>query len=554
MSTLSGLQPAKKLLKNRKFVLNIVLDGVAISPKNKQNYPGDAFYHAHTPVFDAIKDKYLYRQIFAHGTYVGLATNEDMGNSEVGHNALGAGKIYNQGAKLVNQAINDGSLYQGQVWKSLLENCQKHDSALHFIGLLSDGNVHSHIEHLKSMIAKAKTSQIKRIYIHALLDGRDVAPTSAPIYVKDLEDFIAKFNHGQEECKIATVGGRMKIVMDRYEADWQMVAEGWKLIVEGKGRQFASALEGIETLRRETAEGDQYLPPFVVARSGKPVATVEDNDSVVLFNFRGDRAIEISQAFENQDLAKIKREKKITVYYAGMMQYDGDLQLPSHYLVSPPSISHTMGEYLVQSGVPLFAVSETQKYGHVTFFWNGNRSSKFAESLEKYVEIPSDNVPFEQRPWMKAAEITDATIELLHSGKYRFGRINYPNGDMVGHSGDFNAARLSIEATDLSLGRLLKVVKELGGIAIVTADHGNCDEMYQLKKGVVQKDQKGNPIPKTSHTLNPVPLIIYDPQYNGEYTWREGKEFGLTNIAATTFNLLGFEKPADYNESLIQFS
>jgi len=532
-------------------VVVIIMDGIGIGKHDE----GDAVFLANTPILDKITKKYMNTRLFAHGTYVGLPSNDDMGNSEVGHNAIGAGRVYDQGAKLVNKSIKDGTLFEGETWKKLLNNCKKNNSALHFIGLLSDGNVHSHIDQLKNLIKHAYSENIKTVYVHALLDGRDVGETSAPKYIKELEDFLAPLNAADKKYRIASGGGRMKITMDRYEADWSMVELGWKIHVEGKGRLFNSALEAIETLRKETGATDQFMDPFVIAENGKPVGMIKDGDSVIFFNFRGDRAIEITKAFENKDLPHIKREVFPRVEYAGMMQYDGDLELPKQYLVIPPSIERTMGEYLAENKVMQFAISETQKYGHVTYFWNGNRNEKFDDDHEEYIEIPSDRVPFEQRPWMKAADIADKVIELLRSGKFKHGRLNFANGDMVGHTGDIDAARIAVGCVDLALGRVLAAIDDVGGIALVTADHGNSDEMYEYdKKGKIKVDKTtGIKKVKTSHTLNPVPFIIYDPLFKNEYELNSGLlNPGLGNIAATVFNLLGYYPPEGYDGSLIR--
>ncbi|MBR5220048.1 MAG: 2,3-bisphosphoglycerate-independent phosphoglycerate mutase, partial [Clostridia bacterium] len=356
------------------------------------------------------------------------------------------------------------------------------------------------------------------------------------------------------DIKIASGGGRMKITMDRYEANWAMVEEGWKTHVLGLGRQFASAKEAIETYRAETKVIDQDLPPFVIAENGAPVGTIEDGDSVIFFNFRGDRAIEISKAFDDADFDKFDRVRRPNVKYAGMLEYDGDLHIPSAYLVNPPEITNTMGEYLADTGVAQLAISETQKYGHVTYFWNGNHSGKFNDESETYVEVPSDVVPFEERPWMQCALIADKLIAALEAGEYRYYRVNFPNGDMVGHTGNMLATRCSMEALDLQLGRILKVLDKLGGVALITADHGNADEMYELdKKGEVKLNKDGTPKAKTSHTLNPVPCIIYDNFYSDKYTVKEQKAtFGLSDVAATTVNLLGYEAPEMWDESLIE--
>lgn len=544
--------PWQERMKNRSFVLNVILDGVGIS----QVKQGDAFAHAHKPHFDSIKNNFAYRELFAHGPYVGMPSEEDMGNSEVGHNAIGGGIIYDQGAKLIDRSIKSGALFSGEVWKKLIAQAKNH--SLHCIALLSDGNVHSHISHLEKITEMAAKDGCKKIFLHALLDGRDTPPRSALTYIEQIEKHFSSIEKKyQSTCKIASGGGRMNIVMDRYEADWSMVDRGWQTIVEGKGELCENATDAVTELRQRFDCDDQYCPPFVIGKDA-PLAPVEDGDGVLLCNFRGDRALEICRAF-TEEKVPFKKNKDVDVFFCGMMLYDGDLMIPKHYLVSPPEIKNTMGQYLVENGIKLFAVSETQKYGHVTFFWNGNRSGKFDEKLETYVEVKSDNVPFDQRPWMKAAEITDHAIELLRSSKYRFGRINYPNGDMVGHTGDFQAARMAIEATDLCLGRLLETVKKLNGLAIVTADHGNCDEMYEVdKKQKCLKKLNGNTIVKTSHTLNPVPFIIYDPLYKNEYSLKpiEGKmsKAGIANIAATTFELMGFVPPDNYEPSLIQWN
>ena len=527
-------------------VLTIVMDGVGIAPATA----GNAVYHAYTPTLDMLMEKYPMVTLRAHGTAVGLPSDDDMGNSEVGHNALGSGQVFSQGAKLVSESIESGKMFESDTWKALTGDCK----TLHFLGLFSDGNVHSHIDHLKAMIAHAKEDGVKSVRVHILLDGRDVGETSALDYVEPFEAFIADLRDDNFDIKIASGGGRMKITMDRYEANWAMVELGWKTHVLGEGRQFASAAEAIETYRAETKVIDQDLPPFVIAENGAPVGTIEDGDSVIFFNFRGDRAIEISKAFDDADFDKFDRVRRPAVKYAGMLEYDGDLHIPSAYLVNPPEITNTMGEYLADTGVAQLAISETQKYGHVTYFWNGNRSGKFDDESETYVEVPSDVVPFEERPWMQCALIADKLIAALEAGEYRYYRVNFPNGDMVGHTGNMLATRCSMEALDLQLGRILKVLDKLGGVALITADHGNADEMYELdKKGEVKLNKDGTPKAKTSHTLNPVPCIIYDNFYSDKYTVKEQKAtFGLSDVAATTVNLLGYEAPAMWDESLIE--
>ena len=546
-----------QLKKSEKFagvkgpLLTIVMDGVGIAPDNGAN----AVAAAHTPTLDMLMKNYPTLAIKAHGTAVGLPGDDDMGNSEVGHNALGSGQVFAQGAKLVSQSIESGKIFTSDTWKTLVGGVKENSSTLHFLGLFSDGNVHSHIDHLKALILKAKEEGVNKVRVHILLDGRDVGETSALDYVLPFEEFLAGLRSADFDICIASGGGRMQITMDRYEANWAMVEAGWKTHVLGEGRQFASAEEAITTYRNETKVIDQDLPPFVIAKDGAPVGTVNDGDSVVFFNFRGDRSIEISKAFESgADFDKFDRKRVPAVLYAGMLEYDGDLHIPSRYLVSPPEITNTMTEYLVDTGISELAISETQKYGHVTYFWNGNKSGKFSEELETYIESPSDVVPFEQRPWMKCAEITDKLIECMRSGAYKCLRVNFPNGDMVGHTGSFLATECSMEALDLQLARILKVVDELEGVALITADHGNADEMYEVDKktGAPKAGKDGSFKAKTSHTLNPVPFIVYDNFNQDKYEVKTDRsDLGLSSVAATTVNMLGYEAPSIWDESLI---
>ena len=547
----------ERLTKNKRFkgrkgpVVLVVMDGIGLGPNN----PGNAVSAAHTPNLDWLIANCPHTKLRAHGKAVGLPSDKDMGNSEVGHNAIGAGRVFHQGARLVNEAIETGQMWRGETWRKLMKNCKDHDSVLHFIGLFSDGNVHSHIDHLKAMLQQAKKEGINRCRIHILLDGRDVGETSALEYVTPFEAFLKEINESGVDYAIASGGGRMLVTMDRYEADWNIVKRGWEAHVLGEAEKFPSAEQAIKSFRqRDAGVADQFLPAFVVEKDGKPVGPIQDSDSVIYFNFRGDRAIEISRAFDEDNFDKFDRMRRPKVEYAGMMEYDGDLHIPRQYLVSPPAIDRTMGELLSNTGVTQLAISETQKYGHVTYFFNGNWSGKFNDKTETYVEIPSDQVPFEQRPWMKSAEITDRVIQEMRPGKHRFIRLNYANGDMVGHTGIYQAAVIAVEAVDLALGRLIRVVQELDGIALVTSDHGNSDEMVESDKdGKPKLNENGKPKPKTAHTLNPVPFIIYDPQYNDEYRLVSSANAGLSNIAATCIQLLGYNPPGDYDPSLIEF-
>ena len=441
----------------------------------------------------------------------------------------------------MQESIETGSLYQSKTWVELTDNCLQNGKALHFIGLLSDGNVHSNISHLIAMLKKAREMGLKKVYCHILLDGRDVPATSALEYVDQLEAVLASLSDAEHEYKIASGGGRMVITMDRYEANWPMVEKGWRTHVQGEGRQFASAKEAIETYRAENPGMiDQDLLPFVIAKDGQPVAKIANGDSVILFNFRGDRAQEISLAFDRKDFDKFDRGDYTGVLYAGMLQYDGDLKIPTHYLVQPPVIKNTLTERLCQAGIHEYALSETQKFGHVTYFWNGNRSGKVDPNLEVYEEVPSDVIPFDQEPAMKSKEITEKMVENMASHQFQFLRCNYPNGDMVGHTGVMSAVVTAMECVDNGLKAILEAADKYGYTVLITADHGNADQMTETKKGKT--------IVRTAHSLNPVPFIIYDK----DHVWKikEG-HFGLANVAATVVTMMGLSVPDCWEQSMV---
>jgi len=546
-------------------VVLVIMDGVGYGKYRE----GDAVADSKMYNLTAIKAKSPNTKLKAHGTAVGLPSDDDMGNSEVGHNAMGCGRVFNQGAALVSKSLETGAMFEGRAWNEIVNNVNKNGNSrpptLHFIGLFSDGNVHSHLDHLKAMIGQAKKEGVKRVRIHVLFDGRDVGETSALEYVDPFEVFLKELSDNNFDAKIGSGGGRMWITMDRYGADWSMVERGWQTHVKGTVRQFASAREAVETYRKEIPGIiDQDLKEFVITEKGSdgkasPIGTIEDGDSVVYFNFRGDRALEITAAFEEDIFDKFDRGSRPKVCYAGMMEYDGDLHVPRRYLVNPPAIDRTMGEYLAATGVRTLAISETQKYGHVTYFFNGNRTGKFDDKLENYVEIKSDVIPFEQRPWMKCAEIADQVIEAIGSGKYDLIRLNFPNGDMVGHTGIYQAVVCSMESMDLQLGRIAKAAEEAGAILLITADHGNSDDMYEhdKKTGAVSLKSDGTPRAKTSHSLNPVPCIVYDPEHKGEYK-NEPKDnclnenLGISSIASTCIQLLGYIPPDNYDGSVLK--
>jgi 2,3-bisphosphoglycerate-independent phosphoglycerate mutase len=367
-------------------VLVAILDGWGANAEDEYN----AVAAAPTPTTDALKAKgpSAGRTVYAHGTWVGLPSDADMGNSEVGHNALGSGQVIDQGARLVDLALSEGHMFSGDGWKLISKAFSEH--TLHFIGLLSDGGVHSRYDQLIACVRGAAERGAKKIRVHALADGRDVPDGSSLDFFAQLKDDLASISkeHGVD-ARIASGGGRMVVSMDRYEADWEMVKRGWHAHVLGKApHYFEDAVEAVRTLRgtEESPGGvttDQYLPPFVIVDSDKkPVGTIEDSDAVVLFNFRADRMVELSKAFEYEKFDHFERERwPKDLKFVGMMQYDGDLLLPKHFLVPPPEIRGTSGEYLSRNGITTFACSETQKFGHVTFFWNGNRSGECARAF-----------------------------------------------------------------------------------------------------------------------------------------------------------------------------
>jgi 2,3-bisphosphoglycerate-independent phosphoglycerate mutase len=530
------------------------MDGVGLAPPHAAN----AWHLADTPFLDAMMAGPVVGQLTAHGKAVGMPSDGDMGNSEVGHNALGAGRVFDQGAKLVGEAIDSGSLFEGETWRWALEPCLA-GGTLHIMGLWSDGNVHSHIDHAMALLDRALEAGVQSLRFHLLLDGRDVGETTALDYILPLEAHLETLRQEGRDVAIASGGGRMTTTMDRYEADWSVVERGWETHVLGEGRACGSAHEAVEALRAESPGViDQNLPAFVVHGSDGPVGTIEDGDAVLLFNFRGDRAIEMTRAFEAPAEADFPFDRKRVpdVRFAGMMQYDGDLALPARFLVTPPAIDRTLGEYLARNGKRQLAVSETQKFGHVTYFFNGNRSGAFDDALESYVEIPSDNVDFSLAPAMKAREIAAATLEAIDDFAPDFVRVNIANGDMVGHTGVLAAAAEAMTVTDRAVATLVRGVSARGGICIVLADHGNCEEMAERDKSTGALKPGHSPEgfkPATTHTLNPVPCMIVGAGEGERYLWDGSVSApGLANVTATCLALLGYAAPDDYLPSLIQ--
>jgi len=580
-------------------VVLVIMDGVGLNLRRS----GNAVRQAHTEFLDAAMMKYLNIPLAASGESVGIMPGQ-MGNSEVGHNAIGSGQVIRQGISQVEVAFATGDIWGSKAWRGAMNFLKSgNDSTttssktwaapavrfwqsqakispnalptLHFCGIFSDGGVHSDIKYLERMIARAYEEGVRRMRIHAIFDGRDVAPQSEPKYIERLEKFCQKFPDA--DIRIASGGGRMVMTADRYENDWEMVKLGYDAMVYGKApRQFSSATEAIKTFRSEQPGiQDQYLPAFVVvdnivsrsplasraikaksssadvAQKVRPIGRIMNGDAVIYYDFRADRAVEIAEAltaarfdkFDRTGSSKTVKDPNNNlgphIYFAGLTEYNADRHIPKHVLVPPVVIDTPLNTFLGQQGISQLAISETVKFGHVTYYFNGNSYKKAPG--ERHIEIPSDLQPFNTRPWMKSAEITDAALENLD--KYNFIRVNFPGGDMVGHFAELEPTIVALEAIDIQLARLAKQVDALGGMMIITADHGNAEELL---------DREG--IAKTSHTTNPVPCIFYDNTENAKhYRATKLKNPGLANIAATIAMLLGQANnyPASWQKPLI---
>lgn len=532
-----------------------VLDGVGLAPDSS----GNAVSRAWMPFMGQAARSYLRVALLASGEAVGLLPGQ-MGNSEVGHNTMGAGKAIKQGIAHIEEAFVSGAVFESEAWKGAITRVLNEDrgqfdnsdnswynediepATLHFAGIFSDGGVHSHISHLEQMIDKAYDEGVRRMRVHAIFDGRDVAPQSEPKFIRRFEAFVAKYSDA--DIKIASGGGRMTTVADRYENDWNVVARGWDMMVNAEADYyFHSAEEGIQTLRRiNPAVQDQDLPAFVVVDvNEKPVGRIRTGDALIYFDFRADRAIEIAQAFTYWDFPYFNRGKyqPTDVYFVGMTEYNSDTHVPEHRLVEPVRIEQTLNRYLSEHGVSQFAVSETVKFGHITYYFNGNSYDKCEG--EEFSQIDSYTEPFETRPWMKCAEIADEVIKELPN--YKFVRLNFPGGDMVGHTADMRATMIAMESIDLSLKRIYEKVKELGGALLIVADHGNAEELL---------DTNGQP--KTSHTTNKVPFIICDDTNNRKkYQLANLENPGLSNLASTISVMFGLDDyPSGWDKPLIK--
>lgn len=540
-------------------ILLVILDGVGL----RQDRYGNAVLQAHTEFIDQLFEKYPWVPLEASGEAVGILKGQ-MGNSEVGHNALGAGQIIKQGIAKIEDDFQAGAIWQSAAWRGAIANVKEHSSTLHFSGIFSDGGVHSSLSQLLKMLEQAQKEGIKRVRIHLVLDGRDVPPQSADQYIKILEDkiqYLKTISDFPLDYRIASGGGRMVFIADRYESDWSIVKKGWDALVYGKAdHYFTNATQAIAEMRaKEPSLQDQYFPSFVIVEQGsnhqpdhsQPVGLVKDGDSFIYYDFRADRALEITKAFTEQNFHGFDRgtenNRPLNVYFAGMTEYDADQHIPAHCLVAPIKITNTLHEILSRNNISQLAVAETVKFGHITYYFNGN--SYEPAKKEEFLEIKSDTRPFDERPWMKAAEITDAVLEKISETdpngkpKYQFVRINYAGGDMVGHFGELEPTIVAMEAIDLQLARLAKVVDQLGGMMIITADHGNAEEVYD----------PNTKQPKTSHTTNPVPCWFYDNTQNSSlYQINQIEHSGLSNVAPTIAKLFNIhDLPSSWRKPLV---
>ncbi len=538
---MKSLKSLQQNFSGRGPLIHVVLDGWGVGEPDATN----AIHQASLPVMNGLVNNHPYTQLWTHGKYVGLPSENDLGGSEVGHMTMGAGEIKQQGPTLINELIQNGRFFEIPVLTKIIKHCLSHDTPLHLLGLLSDGNIHSHLDHMQAIVRHAFGAGIKRCYVHALLDGRDVGVQSAIIYTEKFEKLFTelKEQRGEIDYAFASGGGREAITMDR-DCNWEKVEEGWNIHVNGKSEnRFPSIRDAIEYFRiKSPGIIDQDIPGFVLVRNGKAITTIEDNHGLIFTNFRGDRAIEFSKAILNEDFPHFKRLFRPQVMFVGMTQYDQDDEIPSEYLVGTTEVDDPFGKRILELGLKQFRLSESQKYPHVTFFYNGGYKEPLDSSMENYHLIASDKIPsFASQPGMKAREISNKAVEFIRSGEYQYGLINFANADMVGHTGDFQAAQNAVETVDASLNSIVRTIDEMKGLLVITADHGNADQM-------LIKNSKGAMEINTKHSLNPVPFIIFDPLYNGDYHLKpfgENYNNNLSNVAATNFILLGQPVPDD---------
>ena len=543
-----SLKNLQQYFSGRGPLIHVVLDGWGVGAADETN----AVNRANLPVISRLIRGCPYTQLWTHGKYVGLPNEKDMGGSEVGHMTMGAGMVMEQGPTLIQDLLQSGEFFENPVLSRIIQNCVERDTPLHLLGLLSNGNIHSHVDHTEAIIRHAFKSGIKRCYLHALLDGRDAGVQSALDFTEPFEKLFSELK-GQRpgiDYAFASGGGREVITMDR-DNNWKKIETGWRIHVQGQSEnQFPSIRDAIEYFRKQNPEIiDQDIPGFVIIRNGEAVSRIEDQHALIFTNFRGDRATQFSRAFLADEFPYFERYRCPEVLFAGMTQYDQDNQIPPDYLVGTPVVEEPFGKRILELGLKQFRLSETQKFAHVTFFYNGGYREPLDPLKENYHFIASDKIPsFAERPAMKASGISKKAVEFINSGEYQYGLINFANADMVGHSGDFQATVRAVEAVDSALDNIVRAIDAVNGLLVITADHGNADEM-------LISNQNGTLEISAKHSLNPVPFLIYDPLYNGDYRLKPfGQEYNnnLSNIAATNFLLLGQAVPDDLAPSLFE--
>ena len=508
----------------KKPVLLMILDGFGIAPKSD----GNAVEAAKKENFNNLLAKYPHTQLEASGLEVGLPEGQ-MGNSEVGHLNIGAGRIVYQELTRITKAIKDGEFFENEALNLAMDNAKKNDSAVHLMGLLSDGGVHSHIEHLKGLLELAKRKGVNKVYLHAFMDGRDVAPGSGKDFVIDIENTMKEIGVG----KIATISGRY-YAMDR-DNRWERVQLAYDAMVLGKGETAKSAVECMENSYADN-KSDEFVLPCVILEDGHPTAKISNKDSVIFFNFRPDRAREITRAINDKEFDGFKRET-LNLTFVTMTQYDKTLE-GVEIAYRPQSYVNTLGEYVSNKGLNQLRIAETEKYAHVTFFFNGG-VEKPNENEDRALIASPKVATYDLKPEMSAYEVTDELINRLDSDKYDMIILNFANPDMVGHTGVFEAAKKAIETVDECLGKVVNKVLEKDGTVFITADHGNAEIMIDFSTG--------NPM--TAHTTDPVPFVWISNEAEGKSLKDGGK---LADIAPTMLEAMGLEKPAEMTgESLL---
>ena len=507
---------------DRKPIMLMILDGFGIN----DNESGNAIKLANTPNIDKLMKTWSTTQIYTSGLAVGLPEGQ-MGNSEVGHTNIGAGRVVYQELTRITKSIEDGDFFSIKELTSAIDNCKKYNSKLHIMGLLSDGGVHSHIRHLYALLELAKRKDFEDVYVHCFLDGRDTPPASGESYISQLEEKMKEKGVG----KIASISGRF-YSMDR-DKRWERVEKAYKALVYGEGEKATSAISAIEASYQKEIF-DEFVEPTVICNGDEPTATINDHDSVIFFNFRPDRAREITRSLVDSEFDGFE-VKKLKLYYVCFTQYDETIQ-NVEIAFKPETLVNTFGEYVSKKGLTQLRIAETEKYAHVTFFFNGGEEKQYKG--EDRILIPSPKVQtYDLKPEMSAIEVTNKVVEAIKSNKYNCIILNYANPDMVGHTGSLEAAIKAIETIDECIEKVVEAMEEKEGVILMTADHGNAEQMIDYKTGE----------PHTAHTTNPVPLILIGMQ---GIKLKEGK---LADLAPTMLDIIGLEKPAEMTgESLIE--